>query len=165
MSNYDGDAKYDEIVKLAIAGAAIAGPAVFIAPMADLIIVGKHWATMAVEIARLNDVKLEKEAAGKVMTAVAIGVGAYVGAVKIFNFVITKIPGIGTAAGIGVNSGVNVALTLWLAFALIDLFSQDGEKKRLEDYAEFLIRELKPRMNTEKIKRSIAFVKRVTKRK
>ena len=166
MSDFASDAQYDRIISVAIAGAAAAGPLIIVAPpMADLVVVGKHWTAMAIEIARMNGVSLEKKSVAKIMTAVAAGVGAYVGAVKLFNFVISKVPGIGMAAGAGVNSGVNVLLTLWLAFALIDLFSKEGKKEKFEDYAGFLLEELKPSLNKKKIQRAIAFAKRVAKRK
>jgi len=161
MGNYDSDSYYDDILRTAVKAAAATGPLVISPiPGTDLVVVGTIWGTMAAEIAKLNNVKLEKEAAVKIAVAVLTGLGAYAASVKAFLYIISKVPGIGWVAGSGVNSVANTALTLWFAFALIDLFDEDGDVVDLEGYVTFLISEVRPRNNGKKFARAAAFIKR-----
>ena len=159
-NRYDADGKYDAILVTAIAAAAASGPSIII-PGTDFAVMAGIWATTAVAIAEMNDVKWEKKEAAKIMLTVLTSLGAYVGSAKVFLGVVSKIPGIGMLGASIANSLANVVLTIWLAFTLIDLFDQHKGVQRLEDYVEFIIKALKPRTAMAKMSgRTAALIRR-----
>lgn len=160
---HESDAKYDKIVMAAVAGAAATGPSIVVAPIVDVGAVAGVWTVMAMEIAKKNNVTLDKKSTGKVIMAALTGMGAYRAGAKIFLTVIGKIPGAGMVLGSGINSAANVATTLWFAYGLIDLF--EGDLEGIEDHFLHLVAELKPRASREKVARVRAFIKRQRRRR
>jgi hypothetical protein len=88
------------------------------------------------------------------------GAGAYYTGVRFFLWIVAKVPGIGMVAGAGAMSTINVAVTLWLAFAMVDLFEQH-DSVNAEFCVDFLKREMKPGVNLRKLKRIKDFMKRL----
>jgi uncharacterized protein (DUF697 family) len=141
---YDNDEQYDDILTVAILAAAASGPSIII-PGADVGAVAGIWTTMVMSIAEKNGVTLEKKATGKIMLTILTGLGAYVGSVKVFLAIVSKIPGIGMLGASAANSIANIVLTIWLAFTMIDLFDRERGVKNLEGYTEFILGALRPK--------------------
>jgi uncharacterized protein (DUF697 family) len=156
-----GDEEYDGILRTAAAAAGATGPLIILpVPGADMAAIAGIWTTMAVNIAQRNGHTVEGEAARRVILAVAAGSAAYWANAKLVMWFISKIPGIGMAGAAGVNGGVNALSTLWLGFALIDLFEQRSGGVDLEFSVDFLVKEMRPRPNGRKLKRLQAFSRR-----
>lgn len=163
MGKHDGDAKYDRIILRALGEAALTGPMVIVPiPQADLVAVATVWTTLTKEIAAQNDITIDRKQTARMILGILTGLGGYAAGAKAFLKIVSKIPGIGMAAGSGINGTVNTVMTLWFAFATIDLYDQD--KGGLEGYTSYVINELKPKANKEKLVRTAAFLGRCGKR-
>lgn len=158
---YEDDAEYDPILRAATGAAASTGPLVLLlVPGLDFTVMAGIWGTMIVNIASRNGVAMDRQSAVRIATAIITGFGAYAASAKTFVWAIGKIPGIGWVAAGGINSAANAIMTLWLGFALIDLFDRE-KPTTLEDYVKFLISELRPKINAGKMARSVAFFQRM----
>ncbi len=155
------DEDYDGILRTAVAAGGATGPLIISpVPGTDMAAVAAIWTTMAVNIARRNGHTVEGEAARRVILAVVAGAGAYWANAKLVMWFISKIPGIGMVGASGVNGGINALSTLWLGFALIDLFEQRSGGVDLEFSVDFLVKEMKLRPNGRKLRRLQAFFRR-----
>jgi len=155
------DEQYDGIIKKAVLAAAAAGPLV-LAPVpgpAD-VAMGAINGIMLVAIARHNNQTFDEAVAKRIILGVTAGAGAYYSGVKFFLWLVAKVPGIGMIAGAGATSTINVAVTLWLAFAMVDLFERH-DSIDADFCTEFLSREMKPGVNLRKLKRIKDFMKRL----
>jgi hypothetical protein len=93
--------------------------------------------------------------------AVIAQAGSYWVNVKVFNWIVAKIPGIGWVTGSGANSLLNVAFMVWLGLAFIDLFEKDDvEVGDLGSHLAFLREAMKPNPGLRKLRRISAFFKR-----
>jgi uncharacterized protein (DUF697 family) len=156
-----GDENYDGILRTAVAAAGATGPLIILpVPGADAAAIAGIWTTMAVSIARRNGSTVESETARRVMLAVVAGAGAYWANAKAVMWFISKIPGVGMVSASGVNGGINALSTLWLGFALVDLFEQKSGGVDLEFSVDFLVKEMKLRPNGRKLRRLQAFFRR-----
>jgi uncharacterized protein (DUF697 family) len=154
------DEEYDGVLRTAVAASAATGPLIILPiPGTDMAAVAAIWTTMAVNIAQRSGQTLEGGTARRVVLAVAAGAGAYWANVKAVMWLVSKIPGIGMVGGSSVNGLVNALSTLWLAFALIDLFERDGGVN-FEFSVQFLVEEMKPSPNGRKFRRVQRFFRR-----
>jgi uncharacterized protein (DUF697 family) len=158
------DKDYDTILRSAVAAAATAGPlAMSPIPGTDTIVVAGAWIGMIVAIAKKTGCdELDAETAKKIALGVIAGAGAYWTGSKLFTWTLAKIPGIGWVTGSGINSGLNVVFTLWLGYALIDLF--EGPNPEFDDITtiiEQLTEAMKPQARSGKVNRIVGFFKRV----
>jgi len=155
------DEQYDSIIRKAVLAAAAAGPLV-LAPVpgpAD-VAMGAINGIMLVTIARRNNQAFDEAAAKRIILGVMAGAGAYYSGVKFFLWIVAKVPGIGMITGAGATSAINVAVTLWLAFAMVDLFERH-DSVDAEFCVDFLKQEMKPGVNLRKLKRIKDFTKRL----
>lgn len=158
------DENYDTILRTAAALAASTGPlAISPVPEVDLVFIATIWSAMMAAIAEeAGCYELNAEVTKKIVFGVIAGAGAYWTGCKFFTWILAKIPVVGWVTGSGINSGLNVVFTLWMGFALIDLF--EGPDLKLNDVPtiiEQLMDAMKPRTTSDKIKRIMSFFKRV----
>lgn len=158
------DEGYDNIIRTAVVAASAAGPlAMSPIPATDTVVVAGVWTTMMTSIAKKAGHSLDPETGKKVILAVISGAGAYWTGSKALTWIIAKIPGIGWVTGSGINGILNGAFTVWLGYALIDLFEKnDFELGDWEFCIEYLKNAMKPQVDKGKIKRIRAFFGRLT---
>lgn len=163
MGKHDSDAQYDRILMKALGEAVLTGPMVAV-PIwqADLVAVSTVWTALTKEIAAKNGVPLDVKQTTRIILGILTGLGGYAVGVKAFLKIGSKIPGFGMVFGSSINAAINATLTLWFAFATIDLYDQD--KGGLEGYTEYILNELKPTAGKAKIVRTAAFFSRCGKR-
>src|SRR6266849_1760727 len=156
------DQDYDDIIRKAIAAAAATGPlAMSPVPLTDTAAVAGIWTTMMIAIARRTGHALDVETAKKVVLAVIAQALAYWAGCKALTWLIAKFPGIGMVTGSGANSVLNVALTVWLGYAFIDLFErEDFELIDWPVYVGVLKDAMKPGADVSKLRRVRDFFKR-----
>lgn len=156
------DQDYDDIIRKAVAAAAATGPlAMSPIPATDTVAVAGIWTTMMIAIARRTGHSLDVETAKKVVLAVIVQATAYWTGSKTLTWIIAKFPGIGWVTGSATNSVLNVAFTVWLGYALIDLFErEDFELIDWPAYAGFLKDAMKPWGDVGKLRRARDFFKR-----
>lgn len=155
------DEQYDNIIVTAVGASIAIGPLVLLpVPGPTEIALSGIWGTMIGAIALKNGKTLSGDLAKRIGLGALTGLGATYGGAKAFTWLLAKFPGIGTITGTAASSALNGALTLWVAFAMVDLFEQH-RRVDAEYCIEFLLDEMKPKMNKAKIRRIAAFIKRV----
>jgi hypothetical protein len=82
------------------------------------------WSLMIREIAIVSGHRVDAHFAKKIAYGVGAGVAAYVGGSKIAMKLLHLIPGMGTLAAIGVNTGLNFLFTYKLGSALAKMFDK-----------------------------------------
>lgn len=98
------------------------------------------WGTMTVAIAEKSGHKVDKIFAGKLASAVLVGVGGYVGGSKIVMKLFHLVPGAGSIAAMGVNSFMNAWFTYRVGKALANLFDTgDYSPKDLKSMVQYLL--------------------------
>ncbi|HXO27227.1 MAG TPA: hypothetical protein VOA80_07785 [Thermoanaerobaculia bacterium] len=82
------------------------------------------WIAMMIAVADRSAHRSDRVFAAKVVASVLAGVGAYVGGSKIAVTLLHLIPGAGTLAAMGVNSGLNALFTYKFGHAISNLFDK-----------------------------------------
>lgn len=158
------DENYDTILRTAATVASAAGPlAISPIPETDTLVIAGVWSTMMVAIAhKAGNNAFNGEMAKKVALGVIAGAGAYWTGSKFFTWILGKIPVVGWVTGSGINAGLNMIFTLWMGFALIDLF--EGPNLKIDDIAAIikqLTDAIKPHIGSNKVKRVGSFFQRI----
>ncbi|GHO77939.1 hypothetical protein KSD_57100 [Ktedonobacter sp. SOSP1-85] len=158
------DKDYDTILRTAAAAASAAGPlAISPIPGADTLVIAGVWSTMMIAVARkAGQGVFNGEVSKKVALSVIAGAGAYWTGSKLFTWILAKIPVVGWVTGSGINAGLNGIFTLWMGYALIDLF--EGPNLKIEDMATIikqLTDAMKPHVGSSKVKRVVGFFQRI----
>lgn len=122
--------KYADLIRGSVAAAAGIGvPGAFV-PGIDVAAMAGIWTNMIIQIANKAGKPMSRDKAGKFVTAIASGVGGYVGGSLLFTKLLHAIPGVGTGAAIGINALLNGIYTYRLGKALISQFEKshfDGD--------------------------------------
>jgi len=117
-------AQYREIVRNGTVSAGAVGvPGAFSFGL-DVTAMTTIWGAMMIAIADRSAHRTDKVFVTKVVAGVLAGVGAYVGGTKIATMLLHLIPGAGTLAAMGVNSGLNALFTYRFGHAISDLFDK-----------------------------------------
>ncbi len=82
------------------------------------------WSLMIREIAIISGHRVDASFAKKIAYGVGAGIAAYIGGSKIAMKLLHLIPGLGSLAAIGVNSGLNFLFTYKLGSALSKMFDK-----------------------------------------
>lgn len=122
MSPFEQDARFDDIIRAAVKVAAATGPLVLI-PGADVGGLMGIWGVMATGIAQKSGVTLSRQDASRITSAALEALRTYRNGVRLFNALVHRVPGLGRVVASGANSAINVLLTVWFAFTLIDKFA------------------------------------------
>jgi uncharacterized protein (DUF697 family) len=131
---------YQDIVKNAVRASAAAGvPGAFSAG-ADIAGLAVVWGGMMLAIAKRSGHELDRTMAIKVASSAIASVAAYATGIKLASMAFHAIPGAGTAAAVGISSGLNMLFTLKFAKVLVKNF--DCAELDLTDLGERLTRDL-----------------------
>jgi len=110
----------------------------------DIPVIAADWSVLAVCLANETDLQLDRQAALKLTTAVATGVGAFVAGTKIastvLGWVLAPLTGFASvAASAAFNGGLNYVLTAAFGRACARYFLQTDEIGTVEVVAAILI--------------------------
>jgi hypothetical protein len=117
-------AQYREIVRNGTLTAGAAGlPGAFSFGL-DVSVMSGIWIAMMIAISSESAHRTDKIFATKLVSGVLAGVAAYVGGSKIAVGLLHLIPGAGSLAAMGVNSGMNALYTYKFGHAMSNLFDK-----------------------------------------
>lgn len=155
------DEDYDDILRRGFGLAAATGPLVLSPiPGPDVLAMAAIWTDMIRAIGGRQGVELEEAKVSKAVVATITGILGYLAAVKGFNWVIAKIPGIGMVAGTALNGGINSIYTLVVGLRIVDLFEMNAGSLRDPAALSTYLSELRPKANLSMLHRIFKFFQR-----
>jgi uncharacterized protein (DUF697 family) len=116
--------EYREIVRRGTLSAGAVGVPGAVSFGLDVTAMTGIWTAMLIAIADKSAHRTDKVFAAKVVAGVLAGVGAYLTGSKIAVGLLNLIPGAGTLAAMGVNSGLNALFTYRFGHAMSSLFDK-----------------------------------------
>lgn len=114
--------EYRQMVRTAMLSAGALGPLGAFTTAADVVAIAGVWGTLLMSIAEQEGLTMTKEAAVKVGSGVALGLGGYYSGCKLATKLFLAIPGAGPFIACGCSTLANYILTYYFALAVIATF-------------------------------------------